>query len=58
MATVCSFKAWAATRNKRLAIETARERRCCIGFCVFDGKWYVGERDEIGKVCIHLEDYA
>ena len=56
--TLCSFKAYIATKNKLVAIESARERRCSLGFCPFDGKFYVGERAEIAKVCIHLEDYA
>lgn len=48
-ATVSRFKAWLRCRSEELAIRSALEHGCGYAFCITDGMFYVGEREELAN---------
>lgn len=44
-------------RSKQLALETASELDLAMGFCVFDGLWYVGTVRQLKNIgCLYIEN--
>ena len=44
-------------RKFDIAKEDAATKGVCVGFCVLDGMFYVGTREQLAKIaCIDIED--